>query len=472
MKKKLRMFSLIFVCLFSVFTLAGCGNKDNDDKDNLTIAPTQSYVIECLEKVPGVLDTQAATEITDPNNLLNKPGGYYASIYFSYSLVNQNELDGNTIIEKGVEAGGCIEVYSKKADAEKREQYLATFDGSFLATGTHKVVGTLVVRTSNELLASQQKLLESNIVAALNGNDSSINQNIGTPDFDNDNDDNNNDDSIDYESLISFPNTNDEIDVSWFVYYEPRNEDAHYSGAEISDFSYTFNDKLTTKLAITFDIDCYVWYAYQNEFAFEIVVYDLDDNHIKTQVVQDDCVEGQTTTVQPMIVLNMSDVQSGLKFEFENFSDEHYWDDKEYNEDFFGNDDDDDNDNDYESLINLPNTENGSFTLSCYDPTNGGYQLSSRITVYDISYTFDDYSEPGQLCVIYEFDAFVDTAIDDLIVFEVAIFDNNNALIRTELAFLGGTANNTLSDYAWIYLDMSEVEEGIKIVFRDYYWEE
>ena len=29
MKKKLIMFSLIFVCLFSVFALAGCGNNDN-----------------------------------------------------------------------------------------------------------------------------------------------------------------------------------------------------------------------------------------------------------------------------------------------------------------------------------------------------------------------------------------------------------------------------------------------------------
>ncbi|MGN0960881.1 MAG: hypothetical protein ACI4PF_01630, partial [Christensenellales bacterium] len=31
MKKKLIMFSLIFVCLFSVFALAGCGNNNDND---------------------------------------------------------------------------------------------------------------------------------------------------------------------------------------------------------------------------------------------------------------------------------------------------------------------------------------------------------------------------------------------------------------------------------------------------------
>ena len=35
--------------------------------------------------------------------------------------------------------------------------YLAAFDGGIFASGSHTVVGTVLVRTSNELTASQQK---------------------------------------------------------------------------------------------------------------------------------------------------------------------------------------------------------------------------------------------------------------------------------------------------------------------------
>lgn len=88
MRKKIFSFTFI-LCLIipCMFMLAGCG--DNEDK--LVTAPTQSYVISCLRDVPGITNTQAATESTDPNNLLNKPGGYYASIYFSYNLYDKNK---------------------------------------------------------------------------------------------------------------------------------------------------------------------------------------------------------------------------------------------------------------------------------------------------------------------------------------------------------------------------------------------
>jgi hypothetical protein len=39
--------------------------------------------------------------------------------------------------------------------------------GGGLSSGTNKVVGTLLVRTSDELTASQQKKLEKNIINAL-----------------------------------------------------------------------------------------------------------------------------------------------------------------------------------------------------------------------------------------------------------------------------------------------------------------
>ncbi|MBP3388340.1 MAG: hypothetical protein J6K98_00530, partial [Clostridia bacterium] len=74
---------------------------------------------------------------------------------------------GDTLIEQGTDAGGAIEVYTCVEDAVKRRDYLAVFDGSITASGTHTVIGTVLVRTSNELTASQQKDFEAKLIAAL-----------------------------------------------------------------------------------------------------------------------------------------------------------------------------------------------------------------------------------------------------------------------------------------------------------------
>ena len=74
---------------------------------------------------------------------------------------------GDTIIDKGTDGGGAIEVYANVEDAESRNEYLAGFDGGVLASGSHIVVGTCVVRTSDELAASKQKELEAAVIEAL-----------------------------------------------------------------------------------------------------------------------------------------------------------------------------------------------------------------------------------------------------------------------------------------------------------------
>lgn len=133
----------------------------------LVNAPTEAYVIQCLQTIPEITGISAVTEDNDPNGNLNKAGGYTSTVYFSHQSVNQNNVYGDTLIEKGTDAGGSIEVYTCVEDAEKRRDYLAAFDGSILASGTHTVVGTVLVRTSNELTATQQKELEIKIIAAL-----------------------------------------------------------------------------------------------------------------------------------------------------------------------------------------------------------------------------------------------------------------------------------------------------------------
>lgn len=133
----------------------------------LVDAPTESYIIECLKKVPNVVDISAVTEDNDPNGHLNKAGGYTAQVYFSSDLVNQGEIFGDTVIEKGTNGGGSIEVYSTVEDANARNDYLAVYDGGIFASGSHVVIGTVLVRTSDKLTASQQKAMEANIVAVL-----------------------------------------------------------------------------------------------------------------------------------------------------------------------------------------------------------------------------------------------------------------------------------------------------------------
>lgn len=129
--------------------------------------PSEDFVIQRLRMIDEIADVRAVTEDNDPNGNLNKPGGYTATVYFESKNINQNEVYGTDLIDKGTDAGGSIEVYANEEDAKKREEYLATFDGSILASGSHRVVGTVLVRTSNELTATQQKDLEEKIINAL-----------------------------------------------------------------------------------------------------------------------------------------------------------------------------------------------------------------------------------------------------------------------------------------------------------------
>ena len=129
--------------------------------------PTNAFVEERLREIETITGVQSVTETHDPNGQLNKQGGYTASIYFSDSQVTE-AVDGTDIAEKGTDAGGDIEVYPTKEDAEKRNIYLSAFDGNgFLNPGSHYVYGTLVIRTSRHLTGTQQKELTEKIYQKL-----------------------------------------------------------------------------------------------------------------------------------------------------------------------------------------------------------------------------------------------------------------------------------------------------------------
>ena len=129
--------------------------------------PMESFVIQRLGNVDHVVDISAVTEDNDPNGQLGKAGGYTATVYFSSDWVDQGSVYGTTLIDKGTDAGGAVEVYANEEDAENRNTYLGAFDGGILSSGSHTVIGTCVVRTSDELKASQQKELEAAVIEAL-----------------------------------------------------------------------------------------------------------------------------------------------------------------------------------------------------------------------------------------------------------------------------------------------------------------
>ena len=140
--------------------------SDSIKKYELVNAPEEAYVIKCLKTVKDIDGIAAATEDHDPNGNLHKSGGYTSQVYFSSPLVDHSYMD-NDIIEAGTEGGGSIEVYKTADEATKRDEYLAGLDGTITASGSHKVVGTCIVRTSDDLTATQQNDLEETIIEAL-----------------------------------------------------------------------------------------------------------------------------------------------------------------------------------------------------------------------------------------------------------------------------------------------------------------
>lgn len=129
--------------------------------------PTADFIIERLKEVPSITGEQAVTEDNDPNGNLNKQGGYTATVYFTDNQVKE-EIDGKDIVDKGTDAGGSIEVYPTVKDAETRNAYLAAFDGAgMFNSGFHEVHGTVVIRASTNLTATQQNSLAKQVLDKL-----------------------------------------------------------------------------------------------------------------------------------------------------------------------------------------------------------------------------------------------------------------------------------------------------------------
>ena len=91
--------------------------------------PDESWLIERLQSVDGIKETEAITENNDPNGMLNQKDGYVSCIYFSYNKVDDSSVPGETVVDKGTDCGGAIEIYRTLEEAEKKITILVNENG-------------------------------------------------------------------------------------------------------------------------------------------------------------------------------------------------------------------------------------------------------------------------------------------------------------------------------------------------------
>lgn len=119
-------------------------------------APSPDWVMDRLSDVSAITGSQAVNESNDPDGLLGKEGGYAACVYFTVSAIDPDEIPGTSIVAKGTDAGGAVEIYNTLEEARARREYLSGFDGTILYSGSYAILGTMVIRTSYKLTNEQQ----------------------------------------------------------------------------------------------------------------------------------------------------------------------------------------------------------------------------------------------------------------------------------------------------------------------------
>ena len=125
--------------------------------------PSSDWVKSKLKNISSIKEIDSVTVNNDPNKMLGREGGYTSCIYFTISDIDSDSVEGDTVVAKGTDAGGAIEVFSSIEDAEARCEYLAGFDNTLLYSGSYAIVGTMVIRTSYRLDGERQFNLTNEI---------------------------------------------------------------------------------------------------------------------------------------------------------------------------------------------------------------------------------------------------------------------------------------------------------------------
>ncbi len=152
---------------------AAVGSEDEPEEttghlDEESLPEPKDYdeetIIAVLDSIEEITGYETATEGNDPNGRLNTEDGYKAAVFFTTSLFDPEEVEGKTILDKGTEAGGSIELYETDALALDRVRYLASFDETVYANANHIAFGTLVIRVSNRIDEESRNTLSKKLV--------------------------------------------------------------------------------------------------------------------------------------------------------------------------------------------------------------------------------------------------------------------------------------------------------------------
>ncbi len=176
---------IMAVMLMFVLCLWGCANSEEtgdysakvyelDEEETVLVTnPSAKYVMAALHQLESVIGIEQDPEAGEGSIDVAKGKECIARIYFTSSLVDQSSFgEEESTLKKGTSAGGSIDVYANIEDAIARDEYLHGFDGSLLLdSGSHAVVGTIVIRTSEKLGEDEQIALTDSIVAVLTSGD-------------------------------------------------------------------------------------------------------------------------------------------------------------------------------------------------------------------------------------------------------------------------------------------------------------
>jgi len=167
----------LLLALLVVLTLSGCSNDGGTDKESLddsvniqieetgielVMNPSVDYIVAGLNQIKSVIGIELDHDGGQGENVI-------ATIYFTSDMVDQNEfLSDETTAEKGTAGGGSIDIFENIEDAIARDEYLGKLDGKWvLDSGSHTVLGTIVIRTSTKLSDENQELLTKQIAEVL-----------------------------------------------------------------------------------------------------------------------------------------------------------------------------------------------------------------------------------------------------------------------------------------------------------------
>ena len=133
---------------------------------NKIINPSVEYVVKSLRKVTNISDIEVVSDEDKKSDLFYYDGMFKDCAYFTSKLV-KGIIDGQTPVEKGTDAGGCVEIYETVEKAHERYDYLMGFDNTIYYSGQFITVGTMIVRTSYLLSDEENNELVNEIIDAL-----------------------------------------------------------------------------------------------------------------------------------------------------------------------------------------------------------------------------------------------------------------------------------------------------------------